>query len=218
MPSATTSASSAGRQHAQVIQSDLKQIGIDVESKLFPTAIRRRQDSPRAASRSTWRTRYVVAWVDPYQYVDLLLDGRTIQATGNTNRSYFNSPHYNRLIDQAGRLSGQARYKAYGKLALEIAKNAAPMAGNINRNTASSSPAASAACGRRRGRTRRRPGRALPQVAPFAWTVTQILPSATAIPRGLFPTRIVVTTSLVVGSIRDTVPSPLFATQRDPAP
>ena len=79
--------------------------------------------------------RYLVAWVDPYQYVNLLLDGRTIQATGNTNRSYFNSPHYNRLIDRAGSLSGQARYDAYGKLAVDIARTAAPMAAYINRKT-----------------------------------------------------------------------------------
>jgi hypothetical protein len=64
----------------------------------------------------------------------LLLDGRTIQATENTDRSYFNSPHYNRLMDQAGRLSGRARYDAYGKLALEIERDEAPMAAYIQRN------------------------------------------------------------------------------------
>ena len=39
-------------------------------------------------------------WVDPYQYVNRLFDGRTIQATGNTDLSYFNSAHYNKLIDR----------------------------------------------------------------------------------------------------------------------
>jgi peptide/nickel transport system substrate-binding protein len=126
----------AERQHAEVIKYDLKQIGIDVELKVYPsTTIRNAQLATRGAPFDLAHVRYLVPWVDPYQYVDLLLDGRTIQPIGNTNRSYFNSPHYNRLIDRAGRLSGQARYDAYGELALDIAKNAAPMAGIINRNT-----------------------------------------------------------------------------------
>jgi ABC-type transport system substrate-binding protein len=78
--------------------------------------------------------RILVAWVDPSEYVDQLLDGRKIEATGNTDLSYFNSAHYNRLMDQAGSLSGNARYAAYGKLAVEIARDAAPMTGLLERN------------------------------------------------------------------------------------
>jgi peptide/nickel transport system substrate-binding protein len=120
--------------HAQVVRDSLKQIGIDVEIKQLPTAIRNAKIATRGEPFDLAPVRYLVAWVDPYQYVNLLLDGRTIRPTGNINRSYFNSPHFNRLIDQAGRLSGQARYDAYGKLALDIARDAAPMATFINRN------------------------------------------------------------------------------------
>jgi ABC-type transport system substrate-binding protein len=121
--------------HAQTVQYDLKQIGIDVEIKRFPTATREAKIATRGEPFDLANLRVDEAWVDPYQYVDLLLDGRTIQATGNTDRSYFNSPHYNRLMDQAARLSGQARYEAYGKLAVEIARDAAPMAAYIQRDT-----------------------------------------------------------------------------------
>jgi ABC-type transport system substrate-binding protein len=121
--------------HAQIVQDALKQIGIDVELRLFPTAAREAKISTRGEPFDLANLRVDVAWVDPYQYVDLLLDGRKIRATGNTNRSYFNSPHYNRLMDRAAHLSGQARYDAYGKLALEIARDAAPMATYIQRRT-----------------------------------------------------------------------------------
>ena len=217
--SPTASRSSDALAHAQIVQYDLKQIGIDVELRPLPTTIVEAKLATRGEPFDLANIRYLVAWVDPSQYVNLLLDGRTIQPTGNTNRSYFNSPHYNRLIDQAGRLSGQARYDAYGKLALDIARTAAPMATFINRNHRFfvSEPRRLRARHRPR-RSRPRPGRPLPQVVPVAWTVTQTLPSPTAIPRGLFPTGIVATTLLVVGSIRETVPSPLFATQTDPAP
>jgi hypothetical protein len=39
------------------------------------------------------------------------------------------------LIDRAASLSSDARYAAYGKLAADIARNAAPMAAYMNRNT-----------------------------------------------------------------------------------
>jgi peptide/nickel transport system substrate-binding protein len=120
--------------HAQIVQYDLKQIGIDVEIRQFPTTILDTKLATRGEPFDLANIRYLVAWVDPSQYVDLLLDGRTIKPTGNINRSYFNSPHFNRLIDQARRLSGLARYDAYGKLAIDIARTAAPMATFINRS------------------------------------------------------------------------------------
>src|SRR5437667_187472 len=50
------------------------------------------------------------------------------------------------------------------------------------------------------------------------WTDTQTRPFPTAIACGLPPTLIVLITSLLPGSIRDTVPSRLFATQTLPRP
>jgi ABC-type transport system substrate-binding protein len=120
---------------AQVVQYNLRQIGIEVELKLFPTAIKDAKIATRGEPFDLSNIRYLVDWVDPYQYVNLLFDGRTIRPTGNINRSYFNSPHYNRLIDEAGRLSGRARYEAYGKLALDIERTDAPISAYINRYT-----------------------------------------------------------------------------------
>ena len=50
-------------------------------------------------------------------------------------------------------------------------------------------------------------------VAQGDWTETQTAPSRTAIPEGALPTSIVFTTSRFAASIRETVPSPAFATQ-----
>jgi ABC-type transport system substrate-binding protein len=121
--------------HAQLVQYELKKIGIDVEIKQFPIAVFAAKTGTHGEPFDLMDDRFDVAWVDPYQYVNRLLDGRTIQTAGNANRSYFNSPYYNRLIEQAGSLSGRARYDAYGKLALDIERDAAPMAAYANRNT-----------------------------------------------------------------------------------
>ena len=55
-----------------------------------------------------------------------IFDGRTIGQPGNNNWSYFNSPKYNRLLDQASRLTGDERYRAYGELDVRLSRDAAP--------------------------------------------------------------------------------------------
>jgi peptide/nickel transport system substrate-binding protein len=120
---------------AEIVQANLKAIGIDVEIKsAFPYTVKADKTSTRGEPFDLTDDRYDVPWVDPSQYVNVLLDGRTIRATGNTNQSYFNSTHYNNLMDRAQSLTGRARYEAYGKLAFDLAKNAAPMAAFISRN------------------------------------------------------------------------------------
>jgi peptide/nickel transport system substrate-binding protein len=120
---------------AQTIQADLKVIGIDVKIEQFPLATYYAKFHTRGEPFDLVFDKLIVPWVDPYQYVNLPLDGRMLQATGNTDISAFNSPYYNRLIDQAGALSGSARYNAYGLLAVDIARDAAPMAAVFVRNT-----------------------------------------------------------------------------------
>ena len=56
---------------------------------------------------------------DPYALVDKLLDSRAIRSVGNTNLSYFASPGLNHAIDEAQRLTGVARDRAYGRLGLD---------------------------------------------------------------------------------------------------
>jgi peptide/nickel transport system substrate-binding protein len=124
----------AGRFLGPTVQYNLKQIGIEVEIKEFPSAAVVTKTGTRGEPFDLNVYRQDVTWVDPAQFVIPLLDGRTIKATGNTNRSYFNSPRYNRAMDQADRLSGSARYDAYARLAVDIATNAAPLAAFATRN------------------------------------------------------------------------------------
>ena len=120
--------------HAQIIRANLKQIGIDVDVETFPLAVLQAKVGTKGEAWDLTVERHEVDYMDPTQFVDVMLDGRTIKATGNTNRAYFDSDRYNRLIDQAGRLSASRRYDAYGRLALDIAANAAPLAAFANRN------------------------------------------------------------------------------------
>jgi ABC-type transport system substrate-binding protein len=126
---------SGSRRNADTIRADLGAIGIDVEVRAFPSAVFEERSSTRGEPFDMAFDRLVVPWVDPYQYVNRLLDGRMLQAKGNTNRSFFNSARYNRLMDKAAQMRGNARCSAYGRLARDIARDAAPMAAAFVRNT-----------------------------------------------------------------------------------
>jgi hypothetical protein len=71
---------------------------------------------------------------DPSNFINVLLDGRRIQADNNVNVSYFNNAAFNRRMDTANSLAGQARLTAYGLLDRDLIKNQAPVAPYISTN------------------------------------------------------------------------------------
>jgi ABC-type oligopeptide transport system substrate-binding subunit len=72
---------------------------------------------------------------DPFDYINVNLDGRSIQDANNVNFSYLNSPVLNAAMDKAASLSGAARAAAYAKLDLMIMKDFAPWVSYINLNS-----------------------------------------------------------------------------------
>lgn len=62
-------------------------------------------------------------------FLDCLFDGKWIRGPEHENGcdwSYFNSPRFNRRLSAASRLTGAARSRAFGKLDLELTRDAAP--------------------------------------------------------------------------------------------
>jgi len=80
----------------------------------------------------------IVGWAadfpDPYDYVNKLLSGETIQDVQNNNTAYFNNPTANRLMRKAAGMKGQKRLTTYGNLDNKIMSTWAPIAGIDNRN------------------------------------------------------------------------------------
>jgi peptide/nickel transport system substrate-binding protein len=126
--------SSFGPNVAQVVQYNLKQIGLDVEVKQFDRVVQHEKVGTRGEpfdiSHSGWGADYA----DPSNFINVLLDGGRIQATNNVNESYFNSAKYNQRMQQASRLSGDARLTAFGELDRDITRDAAPLASYVNTN------------------------------------------------------------------------------------
>jgi peptide/nickel transport system substrate-binding protein len=119
---------------SQVIQANLKAIGIDVKIRTFTFATQiektGRQTEPFDMNLIGWFADYP----DPYDFINILLYGKTIGPKNNVNTAYFNDPEYNRKMEEASRLRGDARYRVYGALDVDITRNAAPFVvfGNIN--------------------------------------------------------------------------------------
>jgi len=80
----------------------------------------------------------IVGWSadfpDPYDYINKLLSGNTIQDVQNNNTAYFNNPTANKLMNAAAKLRGAKRYSTYGNLDSTIMSKWAPIAGIDNRN------------------------------------------------------------------------------------
>jgi hypothetical protein len=65
-----------------------------------------------------------------------LLYGQGITKTGNQNFGYFDRPKYNTAIERIGRLSGEARHRAWADLDVEMMRDDppwAPIASGVDR-------------------------------------------------------------------------------------
>ena len=70
---------------------------------------------------------WVADYLDPYDFINVVLSGHNITAANNQNLSQFDDPIFNRRMDAAARLSGSRRYAAYAKLDADIVREAAPI-------------------------------------------------------------------------------------------
>ena len=111
------------------MQFNLRQIGIDVEIKTYDRVVQHEKAATRGEPFDITIEGWGADYADPYNFLNVLLDGTRIQATNNVNTSYFNEPAYNPRMEQAARLSGDARYTAYAKLDADITRDRAPLGG-----------------------------------------------------------------------------------------
>jgi ABC-type transport system substrate-binding protein len=119
---------------AQIIQFNLKQIGIDAEIKPFARAVQFQKEGTRGEPFDIADEGWTADYADPYDFINVLLDGNNIHDANNNNMSYFNDPKWNKRMEQAALLSGQKRYAAYGKLDADLMKDAVPWAPRANAN------------------------------------------------------------------------------------
>jgi len=112
----------------QLVKQELAKIGLDVEIHVSPPAIHFQE----IADPKTPFDMASIGWLntppDPSLFLNGLFDGGQIGTPGNEDYSYFNSPSWNAKLEAAARLTGEARYRAYAKLDVELARSEAPAA------------------------------------------------------------------------------------------
>ena len=119
---------------AQIIQYNLKQIGLNVDTHLLARAVQLEKEGTRGEPFDIADESWGADYADPYDFINVLLDGGNIQASNNNNFSYFNDPKFNKQMTQAALLSGSKRYSAYGNLDVAIMQQAVPWAPRSNAN------------------------------------------------------------------------------------
>jgi ABC-type oligopeptide transport system substrate-binding subunit len=106
--------SGPGPLQAQIVQFDLQQIGVNTTIKLLPRAqqfvtARNRAQATYDINWSAWGADYN----DPFDFINILLDGRSIGPTANNNDAYYNSAKFNAAMQKASLLFGAARDTSY---------------------------------------------------------------------------------------------------------
>ncbi|MGH3001947.1 MAG: ABC transporter substrate-binding protein [Gaiellaceae bacterium] len=122
------SISPTSNNRAQVAEYNLKQVGFKVKdvptpATTFYQVVGKRDSTYNMTSNGGWCADYF----DPYDYINVIFNGRNIQANNNVFYSYFNNATFNKQMDAAANLSGAARAKAYAKLDLDLMVKYAPV-------------------------------------------------------------------------------------------
>jgi len=123
---------SQGPPIAQSVQFNLQRIGIDVEIRQFDRVVQHEKAATRGEPFDLTLEGWLMDYPDPSNFINVLLDGRRIQAENNVNVSYFNNAAIHRQMDRAQALTGQARLNAFGDLDINIIRNHAPVAPYIS--------------------------------------------------------------------------------------
>jgi peptide/nickel transport system substrate-binding protein len=122
----TTSTTATNR--AQVAEFNLKQVGFKINDVPTPATnyyqvIQTRGTTYNFVTNGGWCADYF----DPFDYLNVLFDGRKLQAANNNNYAYFNNATFNKGLDHAASLSGSARAAAYAQLDHDLMVKYAPV-------------------------------------------------------------------------------------------
>ncbi len=111
---------------AQIIEYNLKAAGFKAVDVPQPTTTYYEAIGTKGTSYNIGSAGWCADYFDPFDYINVLLDGRSIQATNNVDVSFFNNSTLNAEMDAAASLSGDARAAAYAKLDQQIMEKYAP--------------------------------------------------------------------------------------------
>jgi len=121
--------SNASILRAQLLQSELKAMGFNnIEQKTVAGGSYYTDLGKKGTSYDIARAGWCADFPDPYDYLNKLFSGRTIQDVQNNNLSYFSNAKVDRQLQAAAQLRPPKRYKTYGNLDVSIMRKYVPVA------------------------------------------------------------------------------------------
>jgi peptide/nickel transport system substrate-binding protein len=124
--------SSFGPSVAQVVQFNLKQIGLDTDITALDRVVQTTKGGTKGAEFDMLLNGWGEDYPDPYDFINILLSGTSIQPDNNVNLSYFNEPVWNARMNTAAKQFGAKRLAAYAALDRDLMKGPAPLAPYVN--------------------------------------------------------------------------------------
>ena len=109
------------RQQAQIVKTDLAKIRLRVQITSLPSDKMFAQEATPGAPFDLAWDGWLPDYPDPQAMLNAILEN-------SSNGPTFKDPAYQRKLAAAARLSGPERYRTYGELDLDLARNAAPLA------------------------------------------------------------------------------------------
>jgi ABC-type transport system substrate-binding protein len=129
-----TTIDQANVKQASVIQANLAKVGITVDIKQYAFGVLVSKIGVPTEPYDMVLLGWFADYADPYDFVNILLEGDKITKANNVNLARFNDPAFNKRIKQAALISGPRRYSTYSKLDVDISRVAAPWASLYNSN------------------------------------------------------------------------------------
>ncbi|MDQ6722173.1 MAG: ABC transporter substrate-binding protein [Candidatus Dormibacteraeota bacterium] len=117
---------------AQVVQAELKAVGIIVDIKSAPDSVNVGIVSTRANHIAMGIQQWTQDYPDPDDFFGTLLDGNRITPTGNNNLADFNDPATNQAIEAMDNVSGQQRATRWNTIDAQAIGQLAPWAPLLN--------------------------------------------------------------------------------------
>ena len=112
---------------AQAVKQQLEELGLEIELKPIPFHITSSGYLGKLGFKGEPWDMALTLWtdvVDPYGYINTLFDDRYI---GSTNLARFSSSKFDVMMRRASQLQGEARYRTYGQLDVDLSREAAPI-------------------------------------------------------------------------------------------
>ena len=114
---------------AQIVRQDLINLGFDPANiTMLPFSGGGWYDDPMERADLGVSMGWCSDFPDPYDWINVLLSGKTAHDENTVNYSRMDLPKWNRKMDAAAKLVGPKRFKVYGQMDLDIMRQVAPMA------------------------------------------------------------------------------------------